>query len=164
MNDKFTDAQIVEFLRRSYMAVDGLWFVKTEERHGSDEAMEMDEIVWTIMPKIQARKAREILEITGDSIQDLIRAFHLKSVSEGHDFEIEEKDGEINLMMHKCTWYEMLKASGRTHLAETIADRICVTEIAGWCKEFSPDIEFELRQRQCTDGCETCLIAFKNKD
>ena len=31
MAEEFTDAQIADFLRRSYFVVDGLWFVKIEE-------------------------------------------------------------------------------------------------------------------------------------
>ncbi len=56
---------LVEYLRRSYTAVDGLWFVMVEEAHDFDHALALDERVWQILPKIQARKAREVLGITG---------------------------------------------------------------------------------------------------
>ena len=46
MKEQFTDAQIADLLRRSYFVVDGLWFVKTEEKHGFEEAMDLDQAVW----------------------------------------------------------------------------------------------------------------------
>ena len=78
MKEKFTDGQIADLLRKSYFVVNGLWFVKMEEIHGFQEAMELDEAVWGIMSKVQARKARQALGITDNSLDDLARAFQLK--------------------------------------------------------------------------------------
>ena len=69
MKPDFTDAQIADFLRRSYFVVDGLWFVKTEEKRGFDEAMQLDEAVWEIMSKVQARKAKSLLAIKNGSLR-----------------------------------------------------------------------------------------------
>ena len=50
----------VEFLRRSFFTVDGLWFVNLEKDLGFDEALDLDRRVWESMAKVQARKAREL--------------------------------------------------------------------------------------------------------
>ncbi len=64
------DKALIEYLRRSYTAVDGLWFVMVEEAYGFQQALELDEQVWEILPKIQARQARQVLGITGNSCDD----------------------------------------------------------------------------------------------
>jgi hypothetical protein len=163
MTERFTDAQIADFLRRSYFVVDGLWFVKLEERHGFEEAMALDEGVWDVMSKIQARKARALLGIEGNSVEDLARAFQLKLAGEGHDYEIEVSPREAALTVRVCPWHEILKSSGRTQIAETIADRICKREFGGWAKEFGPGIEVAFEGRLCveSDRCETCRIVFR---
>ena len=163
MKQQFTDSQIADFLRRSYFVVDGLWFVMTEEHRGFEEAMEQDEAVWQVMAKIQARKAKQQLGIDDGSLESLVKAFQLKLAAEGYDFEIGRQGEEFTLTISKCPWYEVLKATGRTAIAETIADRICATEFAGWIKEFSPDIEFSSLSRLCvqSDQCDACLVSFR---
>lgn len=162
VKETFTDAQIAEFLRRSYFVVDGLWFVKTEEKYGFDEAMALDEAVWEVMSKVQARKAREVMGITGSSLADLVRCFQLKFAAEGYDFELESGDDEARLTVTLCPWYEILKSSKRTAIAETIADRICAREFAGWAREFG-GLELEFQGRLCVESerCSNCRIIFR---
>ncbi len=38
---ELTEKQISEYYKRSYTAVDGLWFMKAEERYGFDTALDM---------------------------------------------------------------------------------------------------------------------------
>ena len=163
MKEKFTDGQIADLLRKSYFVVDGLWFVKTEETRGFDEAMELDEAVWSIMSKVQARKARQALGITGNSLDDLAKAFQLKLAAEGHEYDVNATDEEVELTIRTCPWYEILKSSERTHIAETIADRICARELSGWVSEFGPGIEFRIIGRLCveSDRCEVCRVVFR---
>jgi len=165
MKEEFTQGQIAAFLRRSYFALDGLWFVKTEERHGFDDAMTLDEAVWQTMSKIQARKAKEILGITEGSLEELARAFQLKLSAEGHDFDVDIEKDQARITIFVCQWYEALKSSGRTDIAEIIADRICTAELDGWAREFSPDLEIEMSGRLCVarEGCNSCGIAIKRK-
>lgn len=162
MRQTFPDAQIADFLRKSYFAADGLWFVKTEERHGFDEAMELDEAVWEIMPRIQARKARALLGIEGGGLAELARAFQLKLSAEGYKFDVVIDADRVVFTVLVCPWFEILKSSRRTHVAETVAERICAREYAGWAREFGPGIDFETRGRLCveSDRCARCTMVF----
>lgn len=163
MNDAYTDRQLVDFLRRSYFAVDGLWFVKCEEAEGFDSAMELDEAVWEVMAKIQSRKAKELLGIGNGGLTGIAAAFQLKLTAEGHDFEVETSEQNVEITIRTCPWFEILRSSGRTGIARTIADRICMSEYAGWAKEFGPGIELEFGRRLCVDGCEDCVITFRRQ-
>ncbi len=162
MRERFTDTQIADFLRRSYFVVDGLWFVKAEEKHGFAEAMALDEAVWEVMSKVQARKAKALLGIKDGTLADLARAFQLKLAAEGHDYDAELTDHEFRLTINVCPWYEILKSSGRTRIAETIADRICAREFAGWTREFGEGITLEFDGRLCIERehCDKCTIRF----
>ena len=49
------DKETIRYLKRSYSAVDGLWFMKVEDSFDFDKALEIDNQVWKVVPKIQAR-------------------------------------------------------------------------------------------------------------
>jgi len=164
MREPFSDKHIADFLRRSYFAVDGLWFVKTEEQLGFDQAMALDEAVWTVMPKVQARKAKSLLGIEGGSVEDLAKAFQLKLSAEGYEFDAQISNDGAVLSITPCPWFEILKSSGRTQIAETIADRICAKEFSGWTDELAPGAEIEFDGRLCVERekCKSCRIKFRN--
>jgi len=61
---------ITEYLRRSYSAVDGLWFMMVEKEFSFDDALKIDESVWGVLPKIQSRKAKELLCLEGKGLAD----------------------------------------------------------------------------------------------
>ncbi len=153
---------VADFLKRSYFAVDGLWFVKAEERFGFDEAIALDEAVWEVMSKIQARKARAALGIIGNSLEDLAQAFSLKLTAEGYDYDFDIDTSAATFTIRTCPWYEILKSSGRTHIAETIAERICKREFAGWIREFEQDVGVHFDGRLCvpSEECDTCRVVF----
>ncbi len=156
--------KIVEMLRRSYFAVDGLWFVMIEEDDGFERAMELDQRVWRVMPKIQARKARELLKVESDSPAELVRCMELKFTSEGHDYQVTMANlKRAEIVISNCPWRELLVSSDRAHLGPEIADRICALEAATWAAEFSEQIEGELAEAICR-GDERCRFTFKLKD
>jgi len=134
---------LVQYLRRAYTAVDGLWFMIVEQAHGFEHALALDEQVWQVMPKIQARKAREVLGITGNSLMDLITCFRLKLEGDGHQFEVHQTSDEVQFVITHCKWRELLRKSGREHLEKRISSIIWPAELRGWCREFGDEFEFE---------------------
>ena len=82
-----TAKQLEEYLYRSYTRLDGLWFVKTEERCGFDTALALDADVWRILPKIQARLLREQLGVSADS-DGLARALTAKLTIDRYEFAL----------------------------------------------------------------------------
>ena len=130
---------VLEMLRRSYFAVDGLWFVLLEEDDGLERALELDERVWQVMPKIQARKARELLGVEERTPAALVRCMALKLAAEGHRYSVSSPNSEVaEIVISECPWRNVLLQSGRDQLGPAIADHICSTEAAVWAKEFSP--------------------------
>jgi hypothetical protein len=155
------DRTISEYLRRSYFAVDGLWFMKVEETLGFDEALCLDVEVWRILGKIQARKARELLGIEGGTIADLVAALQLKWAAEEYASRIvSQTPNRIEIEITACPWIDLLRKSGREELAARVADAICNTEYAAWAREFDPGITIALPNRIC-DGCRACRLVLE---
>lgn len=156
----FDEKAVIEYLRRSYMAADGLWFVKAEETLSHDQALALDEQVWQVLPKIQARKARELLKLQSGSLSDLALALWLKFTAEGYDYQVAERTPHIlRIHIHACPWLEILRKAGRMASAAEICDRICAREGVIWAREFSPNIEFFLESK-LPEGAPVCNLLF----
>lgn len=161
---ELTDEQKTEYFRRSYTAVDGLWFMKIEEKLGFDEALLVDEAVWRVLPKIQARTIKEMLHLQS-GLNDLDQALSARLTMEGFEFQIEpEKDG-LAVTIRRCPWHDIMIKSGRGVLSEQVSEVICRVENSVWASEFSAkkgegrQIEFAREKRIC-QGEEKCMLRF----
>lgn len=156
-----TDEEKVRYFRRSYRAVDGLWFVKVEEKRGFDEAFSVDHEVWAVMAKIQARSLKSILG-AGGGIDALLACFSAKLSLDGFTFRTEAAaDGRgFTIVADSCPWHELRVKSGRDGLFEKRGHLICRTEYGGWAAEFGPDIRFTLGTQLCR-GEGACRLEFR---
>ncbi|MFP3946301.1 MAG: DUF6125 family protein [Archaeoglobaceae archaeon] len=154
---ELTDEQIADYFHRSYTAVDGLWFMKLEEEYGFDKALEIDRRVWEVLPKIQARKLKSILDVE-EGMDALEECLTTKLNLEGFEFETEEEGEGFKVIVHKCPWHELMVKSGREELSGRVGSVICNTEYPVWASEFG-DIKFELRDQIC-EGSSSCELDF----
>lgn len=158
---QLTGEHATEFFRRSYTAVDGLWFMRTEAQYGFDAALDLDAEVWAVMPKIQARMLQEM---TGqrEGLASLETCFTTKLRWEGFTFQsrLDESNGLLEITIEECLWLKLMLKAGRAHLAAKIGSRICAGEYAAWAAEFGPDITSEVPHNMC-QGAAACLLRFK---
>jgi hypothetical protein len=150
-----TDEQKTEYFRRSYTAVDGLWFMKIEEKLGFEEALRLDEAVWKVLPKIQARTLKGMMHLHG-GLPGLCQALSVRLTMEGFEFEIEPQEDGFAVIVKRCPWHDMMMKSGRGELSERVSDLICRVENSVWASEFSgengkPD-EGEIREDDGLEG------------
>ncbi len=146
-----THEQVEDYLYRSYTRVDGLWFVLTEERYGFEAALALDEAVWKVMPKIQARHLQQQLTLTRDA-PGLARALKAKLALDRYSFTaIETRDG-IEIVLSACPWHDLILRSGRRHIAERIGGVICGVEFPGFAREFNCSCTAAPERRLCADG------------
>jgi len=157
---ELTDKQIAEYFKRSYTAIDGLWFMKTEEIYGFDTALDIDGAVWQIVPKIQARKLKEIGNLT-DGLECLRQALVTKLSLDGFDFKAGQisRDGSLKITINECPWHNTMIQSGRKQLSGRVGTRICTHEYQIWAHEFGNDIQFELGEQIC-EGAACCSLLF----
>ncbi len=150
-----------EYFERCYKAVDGLWFMKTEDRAGFQAALDVDTEVWTVMPKIQARQLKAQCRVK-DPLKALEECFTAKLVLEGFRLKgkpVRDSDG-LTVTVAECPWMALLKKSGREHLADKIGSRICSTEYSVWAGEFLPGLKFDMGSRICRGGV-SCVLNFR---
>ena len=91
---KLSSQQVADYFNRSYNAVDGLWFMKVEEKYGFDAALDLDNEVWKVMPKIQARRIKSFLGLKNGS-DALFEGLVTKLELEGFKFTAEKTEGWI---------------------------------------------------------------------
>ena len=163
---ELTNKDISEYFHRSYKTVDGLWFVKTEERFDFNTALEIDTEVWKVMPKIQARFLKKKLN-RDKGLDALCKCFSKKLELDGFEFEVERSiseddgSGHIKFVISRCPWHDIIVKSNRTHFSDKIGGVICKTEYGVWASEFGPEIKFEFgKKRICRDD-PCCILFFK---
>ncbi|MBN1643195.1 MAG: L-2-amino-thiazoline-4-carboxylic acid hydrolase [Dehalococcoidales bacterium] len=156
-----TDKQIADYLYRGFWTVDGLWFMKVEEKFGFDKALEIDEAVWKVLPKIQARKMMELKQ-SGAGLEALLDCFTARLKIEGFTFRAaKEGDNGFKIVLESCPWCDVMAKSGRQHLAAKIGDVICPSDYGTWAKEFGCQFELDSQSRICR-GSRSCVLHFNN--
>ena len=168
--NELTEEQKTEYFRRSYSAVDGLWFMMVEERLGFEQALQIDEAVWKVLPKIQARTLKGMMHLQG-GLADLEEALSVRLALEGFDFEMEGREGGFAVIVKRCPWHDIMVKSGREQLSERVSELICRAENSVWASEFSgagekgeaagkgQEIGFEREERICR-GEGRCVLRF----
>ncbi len=151
--------QIAEYFQRSYAAVDGLWFMKIEEKQGFEAALDIDSEVWKVFPKIQARLLKTMGKL-GNGIDALYECLTTKLAIEGYKFEAKKHDNDFTIIIAECPWHNLMVKSGREKLSGKVGTLICSTEYSAWAAEFGPGIKFELGDQIC-QGAPACVLKFK---
>jgi predicted ArsR family transcriptional regulator len=155
-----TDKQIIEYFKKSYTSVDGLWFMKAEENYDFEAALQMDVKVWEIMPKIQARMLKPLAN-TGNDLKDLMECLTTKLALEEFSFTTEDNtdSGRFSIIINNCPWHNLMVKSKREELSAKVGSRICNSEYEVWAKEFGKDIAFIIDGQICA-GAEHCILRF----
>ncbi|MDD5288434.1 MAG: DUF6125 family protein [Dehalococcoidales bacterium] len=154
------EQQKTDYFHRGFTAVDGLWFMKIEEHFGFDKALEIDNEVWKVLPKIQARKMKELKKV-GTGIDALMECFPARLLLEGFTFKIEkdEKAKAFRLVIDSCPWHKVMVKSGRQHLSAKVGNVICPSDYSGWASEFGCKFQLDEQNRIC-NGSKLCILHF----
>lgn len=157
---KLNEAQVAEYFHRSYTAVDGLWFMQVEDNYGFDAALRIDQEVWNVLPKIQARMLKSMVN-ANPGIEALRECIITKLTLEGFSFKTEDiqDGGGFKVSIERCPWHDLMVKSNREHLSGKVGTVICNTEYSAWAAEFDSKIRFELPSQIC-QGALLCALQF----
>ena len=146
---------IVDYLRKCFISVDGLWFMKAEEDADFEKAIELDIEVWKVLPKIEARTIKELLGL-GNGMEQLRQALEFKLSAEDSRFELSPlgQDG-FTLEVRNCSWVAHIKKANREQFLERISESICLLEFGNFALEFGSDISVNHDRSSCCSegGC-----------
>jgi len=160
ISDNAKEKDLREYFKRCFFAVDGLWFVVMEKESGFEKALEFDRKVWEVMPKIQARKIRELLGLKNDTTEHLCKALEFKFQAEDYEYQIVNlTDGTLEIEVTGCPWLKIMTGSGRQDLAAEVGKVICPVEYGAWAKEFKIGFEDGMRSLLCSDD-GSCALHF----
>jgi predicted ArsR family transcriptional regulator len=134
--------------------------MKAEERYGFDAALELDEAVWRILPKIQARMIKSMMNLEG-GLEGLQQALSNRMAMEDFEFETKKEGKSMQIIISKCPWHNLMLKSGREHLSERVSDLICHVENSVWASEFGK-ITFKREERICR-GDRICMMRFEEE-
>lgn len=149
-----------DYLRHSFVAVDGLWFMKVEEAYGLEVALELDARVWEVTGKIQARTAQKVLGLEDHSLATLAECLRLKFSAENYQADVElDTSRSLTVSIQTCPWLKVLQKAERIHLAGTIATKICTADFGAWALEFGKELDFSPTQTRCGQASH-CRVRF----
>jgi len=149
------------YFKRSYFALDGLWFVMVEKHFSLKKALKIDEDVWRVLPKIQVRQVKKLLNLNEDNLQNFIRGIKVKLEAEDYQYEIKLKNGEdLTLLIKKCPWFEIIKRSQREYV---LPNDICQIDFQTWADEFQLNLKVKILSCMCWKD-KNCKICFVSKD
>ncbi len=155
------DAKMVQLIRSALTAIDGLWFLEVEKKHGFDAAFEVDIDVWKQYGAIMINRIKKALSIEDNNLESFLKIFELLSEIDGTTFKIvKQASTEAVLEITLCPWWENLKRSKRETLVRCDAvDRAIYPE---WIKAFDPSYEL-LLTKSLPEGHRACELVIKRK-
>lgn len=132
--------------------------MKVEEKHGFNNALEIDNQVWKVLPKIQARMIKSMLKLN-DGTKSLFNGLKTKLELDGFKFKANMNKNGFRITITKCPWHKLMIKSGREKLSGIIGSTICGIEYPIWISEFGAKMLFKLKNQKCKDS-ESCIFEF----
>jgi hypothetical protein len=123
---------------RNLWAVDGLYFLEIEKLLGTEAATAIDAHIWEIMGKIEARKLKELLEITQNDIPSMMTALLYSTwAMDLEDKEVVIQKDHAVIRNIKCRVQNTRKSKG---LEEFGCKPVRFGFLKTFAKEFNPKI------------------------
>jgi len=123
---------------RNLWSIDGLYFLGIEEAYGTKTATDIDVQVWEVMGKIEARKLKEFLGITGTDIPSMMNALQYTTWAlDLEDKEIMIKKDHAMIRNVRCRLQNTRVSKG---LKEFGCKPVRFGFLKAFTKEFNPDI------------------------
>ncbi len=130
-------AELTYMHLRDMWAVDGLYYLGIEERFGTEAATEIDADVWRVMGKIEARKLKKLLGLTGDDIETMVKALGYS----GWTMDLDDKEwdkGNTVLRNVECRVQNTRKKGGQGVFP---CKKVRWGFLKAFAKEFNENIE-----------------------
>jgi len=133
--------------------------MKVEEKYGFNNALDVDNGVWKVMPKIQARMIKSMLKLDTGS-DALFEGLTTKLELDGFKFKAEKNVNGFRITITDCPWHNLMLKSGRERLAGTVGTTVCGTEYPVWVSEFAETMHFKFESQKCKES-KHCILAFE---
>lgn len=126
---------------RNMWAVDGLYYLGIEEKWDTESATKIDQDVWKVMGKIEARRIKKLFGIDGDDIESMIQGLRYS----GWTLDLEDK--EIIVEKNRAILRNTKCRVQNTRISKGLSEFGCKPVRHGFlqsfAKEFNPKIELK---------------------
>lgn len=130
---------------RNLWTVDGLYYMGIEKQFGTQEATRIDQFVWEVMGKIEARKIKQFFKMTGSDIPSMMKALQFTGWAlDLEDKEIEIHDDTAILRNVKCRVQQ-------TRIGKGLGEFGCKPVRFGFLKAFAQEFNSNIIVK-----CHTC--------
>ncbi|MHA1672798.1 MAG: DUF6125 family protein [Promethearchaeota archaeon] len=175
-----TDEDKLIYFERNFFTLDGLWMVETEEILDFETALKIDLAVWDRFLKIVIRRLRKYLDISTNTIDDIVNILTFRWAAEGWIYEIlketnEETHKEIDKKTHKearketsihiikCPYKEAMQRNPDRHSRiPKICKNMCLPFYQKVVQDFNSEIQLNRTQFQGL-GDKICDFVFTEK-
>jgi len=132
--------RVVEMFAKNWLAHDGCWFLAAEDRHGMDEAIELDTQSWARFAAVEARRALAFLGLEpGGGLEALAAALDLRmyaAINQQH-VEWSADHSRLRFEMDSC---RVQSARRRKGLPDFPCKSVGVVEFSTFARTVDPRI------------------------
>jgi hypothetical protein len=132
--------KLIQMFAKNWLAHDGCWFLATEERHGLDEAIEIDKKSWERFTTIEAKRIMKEFDIPENSgLDGLGKALQFRLYS-SINVQVIERISPTKLIFKMMTC-RVQSARERKNLPFFPCKTVGVVEYTGFAKTIDPRIQ-----------------------
>ncbi len=149
------------FFERSFITLDGLWMIETEEMTNWEVALKIDVIVWKKLLKIIIRRLKKYLNLEKNDLTNLIKILTFRWSIEGWKYNIVEQNaGKIKILVSQCPYKSAMNRNPeRREKQSLICKNMCIPFYQAITKDFNENIDLE-RTRYMGLGDDYCDFTF----
>ena len=149
------------FFERSFITLDGLWMIETEEMTNWEVALKIDVIVWIKLLKVIIRRLKKYLDLEKNDLTNLIKILTLRWSIEGWKYIIVEQNASrVKILVNQCPYKSAMDRNPeRSEKQSLICKNMCIPFYKAITKDFNENIDLE-RTRYMGLGDDYCDFTF----
>ncbi|MHA1535644.1 MAG: DUF6125 family protein [Promethearchaeota archaeon] len=149
------------FFERSFITLDGLWMIETEEMTNWEVALKIDLIVWKKLLKVIIRRLKKYLNLEKNDLTNLIKILTFRWSIEGWKYRIiQHEAGKIKILVNQCPYKSAMDRNPeRSKKQSLICEDMCIPFYKAITKDFNENILLE-RTRYMGLGDDYCDFTF----
>ncbi|MHA1486223.1 MAG: DUF6125 family protein [Promethearchaeota archaeon] len=149
------------FFERSFITLDGLWMIETEEMTNWEDALKIDVIVWKKLLKVIIRRLKKYLKLEKNDLTNLIKILTFRWSIEGWKYDIIQHDeGKVKILVNQCPYKSAMNRNPeRREKQSLICKNMCIPFYKAITKDFNENIDLE-RTRYMGLGDDYCDFTF----
>jgi predicted hydrocarbon binding protein len=154
------------FFERSFITLDGLWMIETEEMTNWEVALKIDVIVWKKLLKIIIRRLKKYLNLEENDLTNLIKILTFRWSIEGWKYSIIQHDADkVKILVNQCPYKSAMDRNPeRIEKQSLICENMCIPFYKAITNDFNENIDLE-RTKYMGLGNDYCdfTFSFDNK-